>query len=211
MRRAVFIDALGTLLWMAPPWKHLPADAAAGLPEERIRSAFLAEIAYYMPRSSGGRDAASLAELRRRCAVVLSRELDREIDVETMMAAIRFHPFDDALPALRALRERGLRLVCVSNWDCSLSAVLDRAGIATLLDGVVSSAESGARKPDPAIFAPALEIARCGPGEALHVGDTDDDVAAAREAGIAALRIDRSGAGEESTIASLAEIGEHLD
>jgi HAD superfamily hydrolase (TIGR01549 family) len=211
VRRAVFIDALGTMLWMAPPWEHLPAELAEGLDPERVKAAFIAEISYYMPRSGEGRDAASLADLRRRCAAVLSRELGREVSVEAMLAAIRFHAFEDAAPALRELRERGLRAVCVSNWDCSLPQVLERVGLAEQLDGVVTSAGTGARKPDPAIFAPALEIVGCPPEQALHVGDTGDDVEAARAAGIAALRIDRSGGGGADVIASLAEIVEHLD
>src|SRR5215210_4414176 len=116
-----------------------------------------AEMSYYRDHSHEGRDAASLADLRRRCASLLSEELGREVVVETMMAAIRFRPFPDAAPALAELRELGLRLVCVSNWDVSLPHVLARCGLAEALDGVVTSAEVGVRKPDPAIFAPALE------------------------------------------------------
>ena len=68
---------------------------------------------------------------------------------------------------------------------------------------------AGARKPDPAIFAPALELARCGPEEALHVGDTpEEDVAGASAAGIRSLLIDRTGNGGD--ISSLAEIDQHL-
>ena len=71
------------------------------------------------------------------------------------------------------------------------------------------SAGSGARKPDPAIFAPALELAGCEPREALHVGDTAaEDVDAARAAGIRALLLDREGGGD---IASLAEVEPRLD
>jgi FMN phosphatase YigB (HAD superfamily) len=211
VRRAVFIDALGTLLRLEPPWENAPAAIGAGLDPERVRDAFLAEIAYYMPRSSEGRDQASLADLRRRCAAVLSRELGRPVPVEAMMQSIRFRAFDDVVPALRALRERRLQLVCVSNWDCSLPEALRGAGVAGLLDGVVTSAAAGARKPDPAIFSPALELAGCEPDEALHVGDSDDDLLAARAAGIEALRIDRSARPSAGRIASLLEIGEHLE
>jgi putative hydrolase of the HAD superfamily len=86
---------------------------------------------------------------------------------------------------------------------------MERCGLADLLDGAVSSAVAGARKPDPAIFAPALELAGCGPDQALHVGDTpEEDVAGARAAGIRPLLIDREGA--DGDIASLKEISEHL-
>lgn len=209
MRRAVFIDALGTLLRLEPPWEAIDPAAVAGLPAARVRAAFAAEMAYYRDHSDEGSDRERLAELRRRCAAILSRELGREIGVETMMAAIRFTPFADAAPALRDLRGRGLRLICVSNWDCSLPEVLERTGLAPLLDGVVASATAGARKPAGAIFGPALELAGCGPHEALHVGDSDVDVEAAEAAGIAVLRIDRSG-DAAGGIASLAEIRDHL-
>ena len=115
----------------------------------------------------------------------------------------------DAHPALAELRRLGLRLVCLSNWDCSLPDVLARCGLAGFLDGVVTSAVVGARKPDPAIFAAALEVAGCEPSQALHVGDTPaEDVEGARAAGIAALLIARDGGGD---IESLAAIRHHLD
>jgi putative hydrolase of the HAD superfamily len=163
---------------------------------------------YYREHSHEGRDAASLAELRRRCAGVLSRELGREVSVETMMAAIRFRAYDDAAPALAELRDLGLRLVCVSNWDVSLPEVLARCGLEGALDGVVTSAEVGSRKPDPAVFTPALQLAGCSAADAVYVGDTPaEDVEGARAAGIRALLIDRSGGAD---IDSLACIRHHL-
>ncbi len=124
------------------------------------------------------------------------------------MAAIRFRAFADAAPALAELSRLGLRLVCVSNWDYALPEVLERVGLRDLLDGVVTSAAAGARKPDPGVFEAALVTAGCTAAEALHVGDSAaEDVAGARAAGIRALRIDRSGGGD---IASLAEVSAHL-
>jgi putative hydrolase of the HAD superfamily len=206
--RAVLLDALGTLVELEPPWTHL-ADALGTPADAGLVAAVRAEMSYYRDHSHEGRDAASLADLRRRCATLLSRELGRDVAVETMMAAIRFRPFPDAAPALADLRDRGLRLVCVSNWDVSLPDVLARCGLATLFDGVVTSAGAGARKPEPAIFEPALRLARCAASQALYVGDTpSEDLAGARAAGIRALLIDRSGGGD---IESLGSIRHHLD
>jgi putative hydrolase of the HAD superfamily len=206
--RAVLLDALGTLVELEPPWEPL-ARGLGTAPDERLRQAVRAEMAYYREHSHEGRDAASLTELRQRCAAVLSREAGRDVPVGTMMAAIRFRAFPDAAPALAGLRELGLRLVCVSNWDVSLSGVLESCGLGDALDRVVTSAEAGARKPDPAIFAVALELAGCDAEEAVHVGDTpEDDLAGAAAAGIRALLIARDGSGD---IASLGEIGQHLD
>ena len=125
------------------------------------------------------------------------------------MAAIRFRAYDDAAPALAQLRELGLRLVCVSNWDVSLPEVLARCGLGGALDGVVTSAQVGSRKPDPAIFRPALRLARCSATEAVYVGDTPaEDVEGARAAGIRALLIDSDGGAD---IDSLVCIRHHLN
>ena len=207
--RAVFLDALGTLLELEPPWEHLHRLLGDDIPRERLVAAVRAEMHYYKEHSHEGRDPESLAALRRRSADVLSRELGRPVEVDTLMEAIRFRAYPDARPALEALGARGVDRVCVSNWDSALPDVLERTGLAPDVDGVVTSAAAGARKPDPAIFAPALELAGCGPAEALHVGDTaDEDLAAARAAGIRVLLIDRGGGGD---ISSLTEIEEHLD
>ena len=205
---AISLDALGTLVELEPPWEHLAAALGAD-PDKRLVNAVRAEMAYYKAHSHKGRDARSLAELRARCAAILSEELGREVDVETMMGAIRFRPYPDSAPALDALRRRGLPLVCVSNWDCSLPDVLERCGLGAKLDGVVTSAGTGSRKPDPAIFAEGLRLAGAEAGEAIHVGDTiDEDVEGARAAGIRALHLDRGGGGD---ISSLTEVEPLLD
>lgn len=209
MTRAVFLDALGTLLELQPPWTLLRDRVPAEIPDERLMAALRAEMSYYREHAHEGRDDASLAELRDRCAAIVSGELGYEITVDELVESIRFSAYPDVAPALGALRDRGLRLIAVSNWDCSLPRVLERCDLEGLLDGTVTSAEAGARKPDPAIFAPALELAGCGPDEAVHVGDTaEEDVAGARAAGIRPLLIDRRGTGGD--ISSLEEIDQHL-
>jgi putative hydrolase of the HAD superfamily len=207
--QAVFLDALGTLVELEPPWVLLRERVPADVSDERLVAAVRAEMAYYKEHAHEGRDAASLAELRDRCAELLSRELGVEVSTAELVDSVKMTPYPDAEPALRALRGRDLKLVVVSNWDCSLGEVLERCGLAGLLDGAVSSAEAGARKPDPAIFEPALKLAGCSADEALHVGDTaEEDRAGAAAAGIRVLIVDREGG--EGEISSLAQIVEHL-
>jgi len=201
--RVVMLDALGTTVELEPPWQHL-ARLLGEEADGRLVGAVRAEMAYYRDHSHLGTDAGSLWELRTRCAEILSEGLGRQVDVNTMMASIRFRAYPDAAPALAALRERGLGLVCVSNWDCSLREVLQRCGLGGAFEVVVTSAGTGVRKPDPAIFVRALELAGCSPGEAIHVGDTaSEDVAGANAAGIRGLLLDRAGGGD---IASLTEL-----
>jgi putative hydrolase of the HAD superfamily len=112
-----------------------------------------------------------------------------------MLAAIRFRPYPEVPGVLAALGERGVARVVVSNWDVSLHDVLARTRLRPLLDGVVTSAEFGAAKPAPAIFAHALGLAGAEPAEAVHVGDDlEADVGGARAAGIAAVLVARDGA-----------------
>ncbi len=212
MTRAVFLDALGTLVELEPPWVPLREGLPAEIGEAELVAAVKAEMAYYREHAHEGRDPDSLADLRARCAEVLSTELGFEVSVEQLLDAVRMRAFADAEPALRALAARELKLVVVSNWDVSLDEVLSRCGLAPLLDGVVTSAGAGSRKPEPRIFGVALELAGCEPAEALHVGDTaEEDLAGARAAGIRALLIDRDQTGRiRGDISSLTEIEEHL-
>ena len=214
--RAVLLDSLGTLVALEPPVPRLRERLAAlgfEVDEERAGRAFGAEIAYYVEHHVEGRDQSSLAELRNRCAAVLLDELAiPELPLPDARAALldslSFRAFPDAAPALRELRERGLRLVVASNWDCSLREVLGSAGLLELVDGAVASAEAGAAKPDPAPFRAALAAAGCEPHEAVHVGDSqENDVAGARAAGIRPVLLRRDGrARDGGSIASLSEL-----
>jgi putative hydrolase of the HAD superfamily len=203
--RAVLLDGMGTLVALEPPHERLRAnlrsEAGIEVPSRAAKDAFRAEIQHYLAHHLEGRDRQSLDRLRDDCAAVLHEALgdaaagvDRALVKRTMLDAIHFDAYADAAPALRALRDGGLRLVVASNWDCSLPSVLAEAGLLHLVDAVVPSAVAGAAKPDPRLFDAALRAAGCAPHEALHVGDSlDNDLAGANAAGVAALLLVRSG------------------
>ena len=215
--RAVFLDSLGTLIELEAPVPRLCAalrERGFGVDEERAARAFGAEVAYYVEHHTEGRDQSTLAELRNRCAAVLHDELGiPELPLpdarEALLGAISFRAFDDAAPALRELRARGLMLYVVSNWDCSLREALASAGLLELVDGAISSAEAGAAKPDPAPFRAALAAAGCEPEEAVHVGDSEEnDVAGARAAGVRAVLVRRGGEAAPGGVTTIAGLGE---
>jgi len=221
---AILLDALGTLVALEPPAPKLRAELARrfGLEvsEREAERAIAAEIAYYRAHLDEGRDLEGLGSLRHRCAGVLRSELptaDLELEplVDALLASLRFTAFADVRPALVAARARGQRLVVVSNWDVSLHGVLRALELEPLLDGILTSAEAGARKPAPEIFDQALALAGATPEQAIHVGDSlDEDVAGARHAGVEPVLIRREpgpdGPGAEvrmmRTISSLAEL-----
>jgi putative hydrolase of the HAD superfamily len=194
---------MGTLLTFEPPAPHLRAalreragvDVGAAAAERAIR----AEIAYYRAHLHEGSDAAGLAALRRASAEAMRPALGVDVDGETLTAALldslRFHAFPEVPATLAALRERGVTLVVVSNWDVSLHERLAETGLAPLVDGAVASAEIGAAKPDPAAFARGLELAGASAGDAWHAGDSlREDVEGARAAGITPVLVARDGA-----------------
>ncbi len=218
--QAVLLDALGTLVELAPPGPALQGRLrAAGVEVSRdgAEAAMAAEIAYYRSRMHEGRDAKALEALRRDCAEVVrgalppSPALDR-IDPGEMKSllldSLRFEAYPDALAALPALRRQGLKLVVVSNWDAALEEVLVRVGLARELDGVLASAQVGAPKPAGAIFRQALALAGVSADEALHVGNSlREDVEGAKAAGIKAVLLDRSGAPPPPGVRSIASLG----
>ena len=219
MARAVLLDALGTLLRLQPPAPLLVAELArrgVAVSEEEAGAGMRAEMTYYRANHDVARDRASLGALRRRCAAVLADALPSRARVEdiedALMASLRFEPFDEVPAALTALRARGARLIVVSNWDVSLHDVLERTGLARLVDGALTSAEHGARKPDRSIFAAALALAGAAPAEALHAGDDlEADVAGARGAGIEPVYVARDGSQAPSGVRTISTLAELLE
>jgi putative hydrolase of the HAD superfamily len=200
--RAVLLDALGTLVALQPPAPRLQRmlrESGIEVTEEQAARGFAAEIAYYLDHHLDGSDRERLERLRDRCAEEMRRalgvpELDHPTARRAMLGALEFTAYPDVLPALGELRERGLTLVIASNWDCSLPDWLRPTGILELVDGVVTSAEVGAGKPDPRVFARALQVAGAEPAEALHAGDkVDNDVEGAAAAGVRGVLVQREG------------------
>jgi putative hydrolase of the HAD superfamily len=123
------------------------------------------------------------------------RDLPADDLQAALLASLRFAPYPEVPGVLRALRAAGARLVVVSNWDVSLHDVLAGTGLRPLVDAVLTSAELGIAKPDPAIFAAALEAAGgVRAAAALHVGDDEEaDARGARAAGVPAVLVRRDG------------------
>jgi putative hydrolase of the HAD superfamily len=120
--------------------------------------------------------------------------------------------FDDALPALEMLRERGLRLAVISNWDDRLEPLLERLGVSDFFEQVTVSGKLGWHKPHLEVFAHTLRALRLPPESVLHVGDSErEDVAGARAAGLSAARVRRTGVEKTGDISDLTEIANVLD
>ncbi len=104
-----------------------------------------------------------------------------------------FPLYEDVVPALTALQERGQRMAVISNWDVTLHKALAMHDLTRFFEVRIASLEWGPEKPDARLFHLTLEQLGVEPGQALHVGDNPlDDVQGARNAGMAAVLIDRN-------------------
>jgi len=101
-------------------------------------------------------------------------------------------PHVEAMPgieeALRALQPE-YRLLMASNANVStaddIRAALRRVGLDEYFEIIVSSADLGVGKPDPAYYHAVMAICGCDPAEAVMVGDTfDKDIAGAKRIGL---------------------------
>ena len=100
--------------------------------------------------------------------------------------------FPETLPTLIKLREQGIELGIISNFDSRLFTVIRGLGIAQAFDTVTISSLAHAAKPSPKIFQQALEKHALDPEEAVHVGDSlRDDVEGAMKAGLRPVLLDR--------------------
>jgi len=90
---------------------------------------------------------------------------------------------------------RRVSLSLITNFDHPphIHRLLDGLGLTKQFSSVTISAEIGVSKPDPRIFAEALAATGLEPSVVAYVGDTDDDVEAARRAGMMPILIQRLG------------------
>lgn len=97
-------------------------------------------------------------------------------------------PYPGAAGALRDLRAKGLPLVCITNKAEAFTTPLLRALSLDQYFDLVLSGDTLARcKPDPLPLQYACEQFQVSPDDAVLVGDSENDIQAARAAGSAVI------------------------
>ncbi len=220
MLRAVFFDVGNTLLFPHPSVSEVcrqilaeeghvhdlsAIDALMPLVDEFYEDRYQSDDTFWT-------DEAETSQVWIGMYSLLCRQLGIEDEAEHIALRVyeefgradRWRAYDDVIPAFRRLRNRGLAIGLISNWDKRLTGLMDGMGIAPLLDTIVSSAEVGLHKPDPRIFELACRRLGVRPDECAHVGDHHyADVLGARAVGMLPVLIDRH-AGEERALAESA-------
>ncbi|CAI7786642.1 unnamed protein product [Closterium sp. NIES-53] len=92
-----------------------------------------------------------------------------------------------AKEAFTAIRDAGVKIAVVSNFDTRLRTVLKELDCHDWFDAIAVSAEIQAEKPNPVIFHSACDLVGVDPHHAVHVGDDRrNDLWGARDAGCSA-------------------------
>ncbi len=108
-------------------------------------------------------------------------------DRELLLRSARL--YDDALPFLRDIKARGIKIAIVSNCSEHTRDLLESNGVAGLADALALSCEVGAEKPAAEIFTHALDQLGVPARHALFVDDQPAYCAGAADLGITAVQI----------------------
>ncbi|MDQ3555195.1 MAG: HAD family hydrolase [Gemmatimonadota bacterium] len=125
----------------------------------------------------------------------------------------KYLPLLEPTPGARSLvlrlRDDGLKLViATSAGRDELDGLLERAGIADLVQDATSSSDVAESKPDPDIVLAALEKTGYEADEVVMLGDTPYDVEAASRAGVRIVAV-RSGGWTDEDLAGSVAVYEH--
>jgi len=201
--RAVFFDAVGTLLFPHAPVARTYAEHAcrhgATLAEDAVRTAFRAAFARQeaIDRAAGWRTDEGRERARWRAIVgdVLTgadagKCFSGLWDWFDSPQAWTVHP--EAGDVLRALSARGLVLGMGSNFDARLLRLVEAfPELAPVRERCLISSLVGWRKPAPEFFTVLARSAGCEPGQVLYVGDDPtNDLEGATAAGLRAVLLD---------------------
>jgi 2-haloacid dehalogenase len=106
----------------------------------------------------------------------------------------RLDAYPDARPALEQLRAKGLKLAILSNGaPRMLAAAAESAGLAPLLDAVISVEEVGVYKPSPAVYRLATDRLGLWLSEIAFVSSNGWDACGAKAAGLRVAWCNRAG------------------
>jgi putative hydrolase of the HAD superfamily len=187
---ACLIDAYDTIVTcdFSPLRRGVPA--LAGIPVETWEG----EYGQIGPLLNDGRmsKAEAFGHIMATCGVQATDDLIAEMvrrDQELLLANARL--YDDVIPFLTRLSDRGIKIAIVSNCTENTRAMLVTTGVDDLADELVLSCEVGSAKPAPGIFTCALDRLGVAAEAAVFVDDQPGFCAGSVAVGIRAVQIIR--------------------
>lgn len=185
MDRAFIFDVFGTCVdWRNSIAREVRA-ALPGVDAEAFADAWRAEYQPAMERiRSGGRGYISLDQLHRENLEIVCDAFDATPDdPETLARAWeRLDPWPDVVSGLTALKDKGLIATC-SNGSIGLMARLARWG-GLPWDAILGADIAKDYKPKPDVYLASVRALGLAPAQVTMVAAHNDDLFAARDAGL---------------------------
>ncbi len=230
---AVLFDAVGTLFHLRAPVGEIYLERARrhGLKTsddpnlarkltESFRRGFRSQGPLAFPNQPADRIPALEREWWKRVVTATFGPVNRPLDFEAFFEDLynmfrtsegwRLEP--DADRVLKALRDRGMKIGLVTNYDSRVLDVLESLGIKSLFDQVTVSTLVGAAKPGPLIFHRACVALSCLPADAAHVGDDyEEDLLGASQAGLRSILFDPRGRYEDQNVPRICKLADLLE
>jgi putative hydrolase of the HAD superfamily len=219
--RAVFFDAVGTLLFPAEPvvetYRRIARKHGASIDEAtihaRLRESFAAQERFDATADWRTSEEREVDRWQRIVTEALCEASDPRACFLDLWehyrhpAAWRCHP--ETAQALAELTRRGIVVGMASNFDARLAAIVNATKeLEPVRDRLVISSLAGWRKPSGEFFREVVQLAGVAPERILFVGDDlRNDLEGARAAGLRGLLLDSSGKADVTDrIAILTEI-----
>lgn len=106
----------------------------------------------------------------------------------------KWEAFPSTLQTLENLKEQGIRIGLISNWNDTARTVLDDTQLTSYFEKIIISSEVGMEKPDQRIFEIALDAIDIPADECIYVGDNYyDDVVGSKQVGMDSILINAFG------------------
>ncbi|MGN6229734.1 MAG: phosphoglycolate phosphatase [Trinickia sp.] len=98
--------------------------------------------------------------------------------------------YPEVEPGLAELARAGVKLACVTNKPHRFAvALLEQYGLARYFSVILGGDSVARKKPDPQPMLAACEAMHVAPGDAVAIGDSENDALAGRAAGMATLTV----------------------
>ena len=119
---------------------------------------------------------------------LLTRLLPILLDYYEQNLAIHSRPYPGLIVAMDALEQAGVKLaICTNKAERFTIPLMHQIGLSDRFASIVGGDTVGVAKPDPAPIHAMIE--RAGGGRAIFLGDTINDIAGARNAGIPSVAV----------------------
>lgn len=210
--KVILLDAVGTLFGVrgsvGEVYSAIADQFGVKVPAETLNKAFYQAFAASSPPIFPGNDPEEIPQCEFEWWRVIALRtfqqagvLDEFADFTDFFDYLYHHfateqpwfIYPDVIPALSAWRRIGIQLGVLSNFDSRLHLVLKALKLEEYFTSVTVSTITGIAKPNPEIFAKALEKHFCDAEDAWHIGDSfKEDYQGAKAAGLRAILVERN-------------------